>query len=442
MYLNPAPLAQTARDLVSGTLPLKDYINAQCDRLDEVDSKIEAFLPEPERRERLLREGELLVKAYPDPAKRPPLFGILIGVKDVYRADGFPTQAGSRIDPQELSGPEADCVRLLKQAGALVLGKTVTTEFAYFEPGPTRNPHNLNHTPGGSSSGSAAAVAAGLSPLTLGTQTIGSVNRPAAFCGVLGFKPTYKRIPTGGLLYFSRSADHVGCFTQDIDGMILAAKVLCHDWREITVGYKPVIGVPKGRYLEQASAEGLDAFYNQLDKLKEAGYTVKEVSALDNIEEITQWHRKLIAAEIALEHAALYSRFAALYRPKTAEIIEEGKQVSIDELAEARKRQKELRDKLETKMREAGIDLWATPAAPGPAPEGIDATGNPAMNMPWTNAGLPSLSIPAGKAQNGLPLGLQLIAPYMGDELLLSWSREVTELLKTRQGERDLSGGT
>ena len=433
MYLHPVPLAQTARELVNGTMDLFDHINTVCDRLDRYDSEIESFLPETGRRERLLKEAELLEKAYPEPAKRPPLFGVLIGVKDVYRVDGFLTRGGSKLDPEVLAGPEADCVRLLRQAGALVLGKTVTTEFAYFEPGPTRNPHNLKHTPGGSSSGSAAAVAAGFSPLTLGTQTIGSVNRPAAYCGVVGYKPSYNRIPSGGLLYFSRSADHVGCFTQDVEGMILAARALVEDWQDISVSYKPVLGVPRGRYIEQASAEGLTAFSEQLEVLRGAGYTIKEVAALDDIETITIWHRKLIAAEIALEHAELYAKFAARYRPRTAEIIEEGKAVSKQDLEEGRKRQKQLREKLETQMREAKIDLWITPAAPGPAPEGIDATGNPAMNMPWTNAGMPAVTIPAGRAENGLPLALQLVAPFMGDELLLNWSTGVAELFPEYQ---------
>ena len=428
MYLHSAPLALIARDLVSGTLDLKEYINATCDRIDRVDSAVEAFLPEANRRERLLQEADSLREIYPEPESRPPLYGVLIGVKDIYRVDGFPTRAGSNLNPDVLAGPEAECVMLLRQAGALVLGKTVTTEFAYFEPGRTRNPHNLDHTPGGSSSGSAAAVAAGLSPLTLGTQTIGSVNRPAAFCGVVGFKPSYNRIPSDGMLYFSRSADHVGCFTQDVEGMILAASSLCYQWQDIDVHYKPVLGVPRGKYLEQASQEGLRSFSEQLEKLRRAGYTINEVNALDDIETIAAWHRKLISAEIALEHKDLYTRFVDLYRPRTVEIINEGKAVSEKDLEEARKQQKELREKLETTMRESGIDLWVTPAAPGPAPEGISATGDPAMNMPWTNAGLPSVSVPSGRADNGLPLGLQLIAPFMGDELLLSWANGIADL--------------
>jgi Asp-tRNA(Asn)/Glu-tRNA(Gln) amidotransferase A subunit family amidase len=433
MHIRPIPLAPLAQSLRLGTINLKEYINELCDRIDAVDQEIEAFLPEKSRRSRLLEEADLLLGAYPETPRRPPLFGVPFGVKDIFHVDGFPTRAGSRLDPERLTGPEAECVRLLRQAGALVLGKTVTTEFAYFEPGPTRNPYHLNHTPGGSSSGSAAAVAAGMCPLSLGTQTIGSVNRPAAFCGVIGFKPSYGRIPTDGVLYFSRSADHVGCFTQDIGGMSLAATVLCYNWQEINVNYKPVLGIPKGKYLEQTEPDALNLFYQQLEQLQQAGYEYKEVFALNDIDTVSEWHRKLITAEMAFEHRTLYADCADLYRPKTVEIIREGKTVTKDELVEARRQQKILRDRLETLMRDAGIDLWATPAAPGPAPEGIGATGNPAMNLPWTNSGLPSVSLPAGRAVNGLPLGLQLVAPFMGDELLLFWAGGVTDVFSAFQ---------
>jgi Asp-tRNA(Asn)/Glu-tRNA(Gln) amidotransferase A subunit family amidase len=433
MYLHPAPLAPLAAALKTGTLNLKEYLNDLLARIEETDQIIEAFIPEKDRRSRLMAEADLLMATYPEPAKRPPLFGVPVGVKDIYHVEGFPTCAGSRLDPGLLTGFEAESVLLLRQAGAMILGKTVTTEFAYFEPGPTRNPHNLAHTPGGSSSGSAAAVAAGFCPLALGTQTIGSINRPAAFCGVVGFKPSYGRIPAAGLLYFSRSADHVGCFTQDIPGMILAASVLCYNWKEISVNYRPVLGVPKGKYLEQTEPEALKLFYLQLEQLRDSGYEVRDVLVLDDIETIAAWHRKLIAAEMAAEHRELYSNCSEQYRPKTSEIIKEGSAVTTDDLVEARHQQKGLRERLETKMREAKIDLWVTPAALGPAPEGIDATGNPAMNLPWTNSGLPTVSVPSGRAGNGLPLSLQLVAPYLGDELLLYWAGGVAELFAAYQ---------
>src|SRR5262249_2824459 len=161
----------------------------------------------------------------------PSLYGVLIGVKDIFRATGFPTRAGSRLPPELLAGDEASCVTLLKSRGALILGKTVTAEFAYIDPGPTRNPYNLDHTPGGSSSGSAAAVAAGYCSLALGTQTIGSVIRPASYCGIVGFKPSYDRIPTDGVIHVSKALDHVGLLMQDVPGMALAASILCREWR-------------------------------------------------------------------------------------------------------------------------------------------------------------------------------------------------------------------
>ena len=206
MTLNATPLAATAAALRSGSLDLDAHIDAICDQIDAVEPQVQALLPEEGRRARLHRDADALLARHPQPAQRPPLFGALVGVKDIIHVDGYVTRAGAAVPPELFAGEEAAVVGLLRAAGALILGKTVTTEFAYFEPGPTHNPHNLAHTPGGSSSGSAAAVAAGFCELALGTQTIGSVIRPAAFCGIAGYKPTLGRIPTAGLVYFSRTS--------------------------------------------------------------------------------------------------------------------------------------------------------------------------------------------------------------------------------------------
>ena len=394
-HINASPLAPTVDDLRTGAVDLLDHVNNACDRVDNVDTQVEALLPEPERRTRLLTEAADLQAKYPDPPQRPPLFGALIGVKDIFHVDGFVTRAGSSIPPELFAGAEAICVQQLRAAGALILGKTVTTEFAYFEPGPTRNPHNLAHTPGGSSSGSAAAAAAGLCQLTLGTQTIGSVIRPAAFCGVVGFKPTYDRIATPGLDYFSQTVDHVGLFTQDIAGMALAASVLCANWQHQSVpDTPPVLGVPDGPYLQQAESAALAQFEARLAQLQVAGCTIHRVPTLDNIVELNQLHRRLTCAEFAQEHRALYAKHADLYRPRTAEIIEIGQTVDDAELADARANCARLRDELEAQMSNAGIDLWVCPPAPGPAPHGIHATGDPSMNLPWTHAGMPAITIP------------------------------------------------
>jgi Asp-tRNA(Asn)/Glu-tRNA(Gln) amidotransferase A subunit family amidase len=430
----PSPLATTAAALRSSQLDLFSYMNEVCNRIDTVDPRIHALLPETNRRVRLIAEARALQVRFPDSASRPPLFGVLVGVKDVFRADGFPTQAGSQLPAELLAGPEAKCVTLLRNAGALIMGKTISTEFAFAEPGPTRNPHNLDHTPGGSSSGSAAAVGAGFCSLALGTQTIGSVIRPAAFCGIVGFKPTYGRIPTTGLIMFSQSVDTVGFFTQDVPGAALAASVLCKDWQAIDAGATndsaslPVLGVPDGPYLNQASSEGLEAFEMQLVCLQDAGYTVRRISVLQDIETINHRHMRMIFAEMAQVHAAWFAQYESLYRPRTTAAIREGQGVDAEELKIARNGRTPLRNQLETAMAHAGIDLWICPAAPGPAPEGISTTGNPIMNLPWTYAGMPVMSVPAGRVANGLPLGLQVIAPSMADEQLVLWAQQLARV--------------
>ncbi len=424
MFINSSPLSSTVEKLRTGQMDLVAYVDEMCDRLERLDSHIEAMLPEPERRRRLRSEAHALQSRYPEPAGRPPLYGALVAVKDIFHVSGFVTRAGSAIPPELFAGPEAGCVKMLRDAGALILGKSVTTEFAYFEPGPTRNPHNLSHTPGGSSSGPAAAVAAGLCTLSLGTQTIGSVIRPAAFCGVIGFKPTLGRIPTAGLVYFSRTLDQVGVFTQDLAGIALAGSVLCRQWKSAPAPASlPVLGVPTGHYLQQAEPEGLEAFERHLSKLGAAGCKIKKVPALNRVAELNTLHRRLVFAEFAREHAEIYARHAHLYRKRTAEIIEIGKTVSDKELTNARANCSALKQELETAMTHAGVDLWVTPSALGPAPEGIQATGDPNMNLPWTHAGMPAITLPAGMAKNGLPLGVQLVAPFGADEKLIAWCR-------------------
>ena len=431
MFIAQAFLAETAEALRSGKRDVLDYMTELCDRIDKHESEIQAFVPEKDRRKRLLEEAEELKVRYPDPQSRPPLYGIPVGVKDIFRVDGFPTQAGTQLPSELFAGKEAESVTLLKEAGALIAGKTVTTEFAYFEPGPTRNPHKLEHTPGGSSSGSAAGVACGFFPLALGTQTIGSVIRPAAFCGIVGFKPTFDRIPTEGLLIFSKSADHVGIFSQDVAGIDLVCSILCDNWGSVQSDeHPPMLGVPEGKYVMQASDEGLVAFEEQIAQLEQAGYTIKRRQMFQDIEEINARHRVMTAAEAAQEHAEWFVSYQDLYRPRTAEIIREGQQVSPLDLDRAQRARRILRRYLAEEAAISKIDIWISPAATGEAPEGIHATGDPIMNLPWTQAGLPTMTVPAGMSKNHLPLGLQCTANYRQDERLVSWMQGISEVVK------------
>ena len=430
MTTHPAPLADVARSLRSGRLTATDYVERVCDRLDERESEIRAFVPESSRRDRLLDAAADLDSRYHDPADRGPLHGVPVGMKDIFHVGGFPTRAGSGLSPDLLTGPEAPVVTRLRRAGALVCGKTHTTEFAYFDPAPTRNPHDLDHTPGGSSSGSAAAVAAGLCPLALGSQTIGSVIRPAAFCGVVGFKPTYGRVPIDGVIPVAPSLDHVGFFTQDVAGARLAAGICCRDWLPESPEAldRPTIGIPEGPYLDQASIEGIEAFEESIEDLAAAGYEVRRVPLFEDIETINERHETLMAAEMAMAHGerGWYPAHGDEYAEETAELIESGRPVSAGAVGDARAARRETRERVVERMASAEIDLWASPAAPGPAPEGIGDTGDPVMNLPWTHTGLPALTVPAGTV-SALPVGLQCVARPTDDERLLAWGERVAE---------------
>ena len=426
-----APLVELTEALRSERLPLERYVDDTCRRVERLEPRIRALLPERGRGQRLHGELKTLRERFPDPDRRPPLFGLLVGIKDIIRTDGFATRAGSMLSEELFAGPEAACVRSLREAGALVLGKTVTTEFAHLDPGPTANPNDPSRTPGGSSSGSAAAVAAGYAPLALGTQTVGSVIRPAAFCGVVGFKPSYDRVPTDGVLPFSRSVDCVGLFAQNVACAERAAAVLCPSWRSGDAAPDlPSLGVPVGPYLEHAEPVARRVFEEQLERLERAGCRLCLVPALRDIEEVATRHLRLITKEFEQVHAAWFAEHGALYRPSSAMALDRARELPADVIEEGRMSSLRLRRELESLMRDREIDLWASPAAPGPAPSGLDSTGDAAMNLPWTHARLPALTLPGARAADGLPLGLQLAARMGQDERLLAWARKLEPLLR------------
>ncbi|MCC7359673.1 MAG: amidase [Anaerolineales bacterium] len=425
----PADLPALAHALRTGRLALAAYLDYLEARFAEREPGLRAYMPEPERFARLRAEAVALEAHYPDPGARPPLYGVPVGVKDIFHVDGLPTTAGSRLPPEALAGPQAEAVTALRHAGALVLGKTVSTEFAFFGPGPTRNPHNAAHTPGGSSSGSAAAVAAGLGPLTLGTQTIGSIIRPAAFCGVVGYKPSYARISAAGVIPLSPSLDHVGLFTPDVPGAALAAGVLCAEWRPAVADRQPVIGVPAGPYLD-AAGEAAQAHLRQvMAQLLAAGCQVRPVPALADFEAVRERHWLLLAAEAAQVHAAWFPAYGQLYHPRTADLVARGRAADPEAVEAACHGRADLRADLTRLMDDHGLDLWIAPSALGPAPLGLESTGDPVMNLPWTHAGLPAVGVPAGSSADGLPLGVQFIGRWWADEQLLAWAAPLAQQL-------------
>ncbi len=409
-------------------------IDALATRFAEREEAVRAFLPEEGRWERLHREADALLAGLPpERTERPPLFGVLLGVKDVFRVAGFPTGAGSRLPPELFDGDEAPSVTALRAAGALVVGKTVSTEFAYFAPGATANPHDRERTPGGSSSGSAAAVAAGLCGLALGTQTIGSITRPASYCGVVGFKPTFGRVSTDGVVPLAPSLDHVGCFAPDVAGARAAAEV----WlgasagaSALEQGTRPRLAVPIGPYLERADDEGRSHFAAAVERLRDAGYDVVDVPAMEDFSEIEARHRRIVAAEAAVVHALWFDPHRALYAPQTIELVERGRAIPAEQLREDLAGRGALRRQLEELLARRACDLWLTPAARGAAPLGLDSTGDPVMNLPWSHAGLPTVGLPAGRgAASRMPIGIQLAARAGADIALLDMARGLESAL-------------
>jgi Asp-tRNA(Asn)/Glu-tRNA(Gln) amidotransferase A subunit family amidase len=408
----------------------RESFTARCDRIAGADDFLRIFAPGGYDREQVLNGLNRLLERFPNPVSRPPLFGLSVGIKDIFHCDGFVTRCGSALPPSLFQGAEADTVTRLKAAGAVVMGKSATTEFAFFAPAPTRNPVNPDHTPGGSSSGSAAGVAAGFFDIALGTQTIGSMIRPAAYCGVVGFKPSLGRFSTRGVVPLSPTADHVGVFCRSASALPPVLKVLDeHPWRPDEPPQPIRIGVPRGPYLNQADAAALSAFAGQVNRLEDAGCTIVTLPVLDDILKINERHTQLAAGEMARVHAPWFEDQRRRYHPTTIELIETGMAVSEERLGDLRLSGLWLRSALTDLMDRNRLTAWACPAAMGEAPKGLDATGSPLMNLPWTHAGLPAVTLPAGTGPAGLPLGLQLVGRFMADEQLAALANRAEAIL-------------
>jgi len=418
-------------DMRSGQLPPPDFLAQVEARFMEREPAILAFLPEEDRFTRLHADADTLVLSYPDLIKRPSLFGALVGVKDIFHVEGFNTQAGSRLPSDLLQGQEAKSVTRLKEVGALIFGKTATTEFAYFFPGPTRNPHNPEHTPGGSSSGSAAAVAAGFCHLALGTQTIGSIIRPAAFCGVVGMKPTYERISRDGVIPLSPAFDHIGFFTPDIATAKQVAPSLYKEWNNSNImDKKPTLGIPEGPYLACASDYALACFNAICQSLADAGYELRRVPVMDDFQDIRDRHDVIMSHDAANVHKEWFKKYENLYSPKFTDLIKRGQLITNNQLQDALRARDAFRDQITQTMNDNNIDLWICPPTIGPAPKGLDSTGDPVMCLPWTQIGFPAINLPTTKNEDGLPMGLQLVGKWNSDESLLAWSEDIEKIVR------------
>ncbi|MDQ2740668.1 MAG: amidase [Actinomycetota bacterium] len=379
-------------------------------RIEAGDAVIRAFLPEALRRVR--------VEAACAAAPAGPLHGVLVGVKDVIRVTGLDTRAGSALPPEALAGEQASVIDRVQAAGATVAGKTVTAEFAVAAPGPTRNPRCFDRTPGGSSSGSAAAVAAGMVPLALGTQTIGSVIRPAAYCGVVGFRPTWGVIPLDGVLTNARSLDTVGLFTVDARSAQIAAAVLCQ-WTPLPPPDRPpVLGVPDDDYLDAADDDARLLFQQHLQRLQSAGYEVRPATLVPDLKALHDNLQIFQRFELAQAHQDWFKTYRHLYRPATAAAIQEGQQVTPAEYEASTRWREQFIASTDAIMNDTGIDVWITPAATGAPPLGLASTGSAVMSAPFSFAGMPAIALPT--ADHHLPHGVQVAAARHNDRYLLA----------------------
>jgi Asp-tRNA(Asn)/Glu-tRNA(Gln) amidotransferase A subunit family amidase len=348
------------------------------------------------------------------------LSGIPFGAKDIIETRGLATEYGSPIYKGRIGTTDAAIVRELRQRGGILLGKTHTTAFAYRTPGPTRNPRNLAHTPGGSSSGSAAAVAAGMVPFALGTQTRGSVLRPASYCGVTGFKPSYGLLPMEGVLPFAKSLDTLGLFTHTPADMLKL-------WA--TIGYsegRPE-ELPLGAAdppLEVEPAMG-QAFQTALSRLRNAGAVIRPVAVTEMLNKLNDASNTVMFYEGARFHEQRFNEYGSRLADM-ADLVRDGLKISVERYDEARRFVAECKARMTEVFKATPIIL--VPAATGPAPLGLASTGDPRMNAPWTALGTPAISVPL-PVSNALPLGLQLTANHGQDASVIRTAVRLARLL-------------
>jgi len=347
---------------------------------------------------------------------RGPLHGVPVGIKDIIHVAGLTTTAGAAGFAHVRAADDAACVARLRAAGAVVLGKTATTEFAYFEPAGTRNPWNGAHTPGGSSSGSAAAVAARMAPLALGTQTVGSVLRPAAYCGVVGFKGTHGAVPVDGVVPLAWSLDHVGVFARSVADVRLAFAVLADRRLDAPPPWAPRLALAP-ELLERATPEVARQVRAACERLAGAGAIVTEVRLPASFASVHEAGQAVLQGEAATYHEALHRAHAADYRPRTRALVEAGLAQRTVEYVKAQQARTRFRDDVMLLL--GGVDALLSPTAPSTAPRGLESTGDPWFCAPWTFAGVPAISLPAGLSPDGLPHALQLVGAAGADARVL-----------------------
>jgi Asp-tRNA(Asn)/Glu-tRNA(Gln) amidotransferase A subunit family amidase len=348
-----------------------------------------------------------------------PLAGLPAGIKDIFDTADFPTEFGSPIYAGHRPKGDAALVAMVRRAGGIVLGKTVTTELASLQPARTRNPHNPAHTPGGSSSGSAAGVAAGMLPLAIGSQTGGSVVRPAAYCGVAGYKPSYRLLPTVGMKCFAWSLDTAGLFAAGVADVAFAASAITG--RDLRVDRQnpaaPTIALVRTHLWPEASPDMQNAVEQAARAAERAGARVRDFELPSLFEEATNVHGTVQDFEAYRSLAYEIDHYRASIGPVIGAQLDAAAAIETEAYDEARRRARRARQQFANLM--ADIDVILTPSAPGAAPAGLESTGKPTFNKLWTLLGPPCINVPGLAEPSGLPLGVQIVGRFGRDRIAL-----------------------
>lgn len=433
MTLSSLSAHQAGRRLRAGEVSSEALVTACLERIAAADEDVRAWAHlDPEY---ALAQARMLDAARAGGAPVGPLHGLPVGIKDIIDTEALPTENGTILDEGRQPREDAFVVSQLRQAGAVIMGKTVSTELAVYSPGKTRNPHNPAHTPGGSSSGSAAAVAAGMIPLAVGTQTNGSVIRPASFCGVYGFKPTHGLISRSGILKQSPPLDTVGVFGRTVEDLAMVAEAiagfddrdphsrLCARPRLLETSLQepplePVFAFVRTPAWDRASADGKEALAELADVL---GARCDEVALPDPFNEAHAIHRTIMLADLAKNFSGYYRRGADRLSDILRSMIEEGQGTLAVDYNLAVEWIELLNAGLDEIFNR--YDAILTPATPGEAPAGLEATGDPSFCTLWTLCGTPAITMPLMEGSNGLPIGAQLVGRRGDDARLLRTGR-------------------
>jgi len=427
-------LAESARHIRAGTLSPVDLVEALLAWIDALEPQVQAWVTLD--RAGAMDSARRCTAEVQRGQTRGPLHGIPVGIKDIFFTAGMRTTCGSQIFADYVPDHDATAVARLKAAGAIILGKTHTTEFATLDPAPTHNPWHLEHTPGGSSSGSGAAVGACMVAGALGSQTAGSVLRPAAYCGTVGLKPTFGRISRYGVFPVSWRLDHIGVLTRTVEDAALLLQVLAgHDPHDISSATVPVpdylaeletcgaprLGIMRDFFFERAAPEVRQRMEEVLARLCQAGAQLCDIPQPESFAVGYAAHRIIMRVEAAAVHEDLFKQHRDKYRPHIRSFIESGMLIPSVQYVRAQRLRRRLQREIKPYL--AQVDAVLTPTTPTPAPHGLQATGDPVFQTPWTFLGIPALTLPCGIAENGLPLGLQLASAPFTEARLLAVAR-------------------